>query len=401
MARPHLIASLDIGTSGIKALVVQRNQNLELETVAFFQKQVSGIRRGIVVNAQEVAKALDAVKQEMEIQTGQKIDSAYINVGGGHISCVASQGKVAVSRADKQVSEEDIDRVLEDAKTFSLSPNKEILGVFPRNFIVDNEKVKEAVGMKGVRLEVEALVVCVFSPYFRNLEQSILSSGFEETSDIVPSPIAAARAVLSPRQKELGVALLDIGEGTSSLVVFEEGSLIHLSVLPIGSANITHDIAIGLRTDIDIAERIKKEFGACSISKKEQKEKVEIKEPEKLVFTRKTLANIIEARVSEILGEMNKELKKISRDSLLPAGIVLTGGGAKIPGIVELAKKELRLPCKIGRPRGFIGLAKDPALATVCGLVLRGFDLEGGQDSPSVVRETMSRLKRFLKSLVP
>lgn len=401
MAKPHLITSLDIGTSMIKTLVVQQNANSELKTVAFFQKPVSGLRRGIVINVQEVAKVLGDVQEEIEIQTGQKINSVYINLGGSHISCTSSEGKVAVSRADKQVSEEDIDRVLEDAKTFSLSPNKEILGVFPRNFIVDGEKVKEAVGMKGVRLEVEALVVCVFSPYFKNLQQSILNSGFQIANDIVPSPIAAARAVLSPRQKELGVALLDIGEGTSSLAVFEEGSLIHLVVLPIGSANITHDIAIGLRTDIDIAERIKKEFGSCLVSEKEKREKVEIKEPEPLVFTRKVLNNIIEARVSQIFEEMNKELKKISKDSLLPAGIVLTGGGAKLPGIVKLAKRELQLPCKIGRPHGFIGLSKDPGLATVCGLALTGLDLEDVESSPNIFKEIISKIKIFLKSLIP
>ena len=401
MAKPDFITSLDIGTSTVKALVVQQNPNSELQTIAFFEKPVSGIRRGIVINVQEVAKALGDVQEEMEIQTGQKINSAYINIGGSHIFCTFSEGKVAVSRADQEVSEEDIDRVLEDAKTFFLSPNKEILCVFPRNFIVDGEKVKEAVGMKGVRLEVEALVVCVFSPYFKNLEQSILNSGFQTTNDIIPSPIAAARAVLSSRQKELGVALLDIGEGTSSLAVFEEGSLIHLTVLPIGSANITHDIAIGLRTDIDIAERIKKEFGSCLVSEKEKREKVEIKEPEPLVFTRKILNNIIEARVSQIFEEMNKELKKISKDSLLPAGIVLTGGGAKLPGIVRLAKRELRLPCKIGRPHGFVGLDKDPGLATVCGLTLMGLDLEGAESSPSMVGEAVSRVKNFFKSLIP
>ncbi len=401
MAKPHLITSLDIGTSAIKVLVVQQNPNSELETIAFFQKPVSGIRRGIVINVQEVTKVLGDVQEEIEIQTGQKINSVYINIGGSHIFCTSSEGKVAVSRADQQVSEEDIDRVLEDAKTFSLSPNKEILSVFARNFIVDGEKVKEAVGMKGVRLEVEALVVCVFSPYFKNLQQSILSSGFHITNDITPSPIAAARAVLSPRQKELGVALLDIGEGTSSLAVFEEGSLIHLAVLPIGSSNITQDIAIGLRTDIDIAERIKKEFGSCLVSEKEKREKIEIKEPELLVFTRKILNNIIEARVSQIFEEMNKELKKISKDNLLPAGIVLTGGGAKLPGIVRLAKRELRLPCKIGRPHGFVGLDKDPGLATVCGLTLMGLDLEGAESSPSIIKEIFSKIKNFLKNLIP
>ncbi len=401
MAKPYLITSLDVGTSGIKALVLQKGSNSDLETLAFFKKPVVGIRRGIVVDVQAVATALAEIQEEIEAQIGQKVDSVYVNVSGSHIFCTESQGKVAVSRADKEVSEEDIDRVLEDARTFSLSPNKEILDVYARNFIVDGEKVKEALGMKGVRLEVEALMVCFFFPYYNNLNQSILSAGFHEIKDIIPSPIAAARAVLSPNQKELGVALLDIGEGTSSLAVYVEGGLIHLAVLPIGAGNITYDIAIGLKTDIEVAENIKKDFGSCLLSKKEKKEKIEIKGPEALSFYRKDLAKIIEARVSEIFEETNKELKKIGKDKLLPAGIVLTGGGAKMPGMVEMAKKELGLPCKIGRPKGFLGLNKDPALATVCGLALMGFDSEANRDSPSIWQGIGSKLKRAFRYFIP
>jgi len=401
MAKPHLIVSLDVGTNSVKALVVKRGSDSDLETLAFLKKPITGIRRGIVIDVQSVAKAITEVREELEAQLGQGLDSVYVNVGGSHVFCVFCQGKVAVSRADNKVSEEDIDRVLEDAKTFSLFPNKEILDIFPCHFIVDGEKVKEAIGMRGIRLEVEALMVYVFSPYYQNLNQSISNAGFREIKDIIPSPLAAARSVLSPSQKELGVALLDIGEGTSSLAVFEEGSLIHLAVLPIGSGNITHDIAIGLKTDIDIAENIKKEFGSCSLSKKEQKEKIEIKEPEPLVFYRKYLAKIIEARISEIFEETNKELKKISKDKLLPAGVVLTGGGSKTPGIIELAKKELSLPCKIGKPKGFLNINKDPALATVCGLALIGLDSEAEEDSLSIIEEIFSKIKSFFRFLIP
>ncbi|MBU0546698.1 MAG: cell division protein FtsA [Patescibacteria group bacterium] len=400
MATSRLITSLDIGTDGIKALVVQKGSNSDLETLVFFKKPIVGIRRGIVVDPQAVTRALIEVREEIKAQIGRNQDSIYVNVSGSHLFCTYSQGKVAVSRADRQVSEEDIDRVIEDAKTFSLFPNKQILEVFPKNFIVDGEKVREAVGMRGVRLEVESLMVCAFSPYYENLKQSLLSAGFDGIQ-IIPSPIAAAQSVLSPRQKELGVALLDIGEGTSSLAVYEEGNLIHLAVLPIGSSNITYDIAIGLKIDIDVAEGIKKEFGACSLSKKEQREKIEIKEPEQLVFYRKNLAKIIEARISEIFEEVHKEIKKIGKDKLLPAGIVLVGGGAKIPGIIELAKKELNLPCTVGKPKGFIGLTKDPSLSTLCGLALMGFDLEDEGNRSSVLKDFISRIKNIFKSFIP
>jgi cell division protein FtsA len=400
MATSRLITSLDIGTDGIKALVTQKGSNSDLETLVFLKKPTIGIRRGIIVDTAAVARTLAEIRDDIKSQIGQNQNSVYVNVSGSHLFCAYTQGKVAVSRADRQVSEEDIDRVIEDAKTFSLFPNKQILDVFPKNFIVDGEKVKEAVGMKGVRLEVESLMVCAFSPYYENLKQSVLSAGFDNIQ-ITPSPIAAAQSVLSPRQKELGVALLDIGEGTSSLAVYEEGNLIHLVVLPIGSSNITHDIAIGLKIDIDIAEKIKKEFGACSLSKKEQKEKIEIKEPEPLVFYRKDLAKIIEARISEIFEEVHKEIKNINKDKLLPAGIVLVGGGAKIPGIIELAKKELNLPCTVGKPKGFIGLTKDPSLATLCGLALIGSSSEDEGSGPSVFKDLGLKLKNFFKNFIP
>lgn len=400
MATSRLITSLDIGTDGIKALVTQKGSNSDLETLVFLKKPATGIRRGIIVDTQSVARTLAEIRDEIKSQVGQNQNSVYVNISGSHLFCSCSQGKVAVSRADRQVSEEDIDRVIEDAKTFSSFPNKQILDVFPRNFIVDGEKVKEALGMKGVRLEVDSLMVCAFSPYYENLKQSVLSAGFDDIQ-ITPSPIAAAQSVLSPRQKELGVALLDIGEGTSSLAVFEEGNLIHLVVLPIGSSNITHDIAIGLKIDVDVAEKIKKEFGACSLTKKEQKEKIEIKEPESLVFYRKDLAKIIEARISEIFEEVHKEFKKINKDKLLPAGIVLVGGGAKIPGIIELAKKELNLPCTVGKPKGFTGLTKDSSLATLCGLALIGSGSEDEETGPSIFKDFSSRLKSFFKNFIP
>jgi len=400
MPRAHIITGLDIGTNSLKVLVAQKTPDSDLEVLSFFEEPTVGIRRGIVIDTERVSQASKNVLDNIRTKIGQKIDSVYVNVGGSHIFCILSQGTVAVSRADQKISEEDIDRVLEAAQTFSLPSNKEILNVFPRNFIVDGEKVKEALGMEGVRLEAEALVVCGFSPYFKNLTQAVLNSGIQ-IQDVIPSPIAAARACLTPRQKELGVALLDIGAGTSSLAVFEEGSLIHLAIIPIGSDNITNDIAIGLKTDIDIAERIKKEQGSCLCNKAERRKKIEITEPELLIFTRKKLTDIIEARVSEIFGEINKELKKISREALLPAGIVLTGGGAKLPRMVELAKRELRLPCKIGKPQGFLGFEKDPRFSTVCGLVLQGADLETESKFSTFGKGITSRLKRILKIFIP
>jgi len=405
MAKGHLITGLDIGTSTIKTLVAQKGSNSELEVISQIQEPAAGTRKGVVIDTEEVSNILENILERVKTETGQKINSVYLNVDGSHIFSTSSHGLVSVSRADQKISEEDVNRVLQAAQTFSLPSNKEIFDVFPKEFIVDGEKgIKEVLGMQGVRLEAEVLVLGGFSPYLKNLTQAVLNSDLQ-ILDMIPSPISSARACLSPRQKELGVAILDVGAGTSGLAVLEEGDLIHLAIFPIGSANITNDIAIGLKTDIDVAERIKIEYGSCLLSSPKasrKKEKIEVGESEPLVFSQKQLVNIIEARVSEIFGEINKELKKISKEKLLPAGVVLTGGGSKLPKIVELAKKELKLPCRLGKPQGFLDFEKDPTLATVCGLVLEGADLET-EKSPSILRRTnlFSKLKRIFKIFIP
>ena len=401
MPRGNIIAGLDIGTGTIKILAAATKKNQEkLEVVSQIEETSSGIRRGVVVDVEEVSNILKTVFAQLKEEAGQKIDSVYVNVGGSHLFSAPSHGIISVSRADQKISEEDVNRVLQAAQTFSLPSNKEIFDAFPKEFIVDGQKgIKDVLGLQGVRLEVEILALGGFVPYLKNLEKVILDSDLQ-ILDMVPSPIAAARAVLSSQQKELGVAILDIGTGTSDLAVFEEGDLIHLAILPIGSGNITNDIAIGLKIDIDIAERIKIEYGSCLFKGPNKREKIEIGEEEPLIFSQKQLTEIIEARVSEIFGEVNKELKKISREKLLPAGIVLTGGGAKLPKMVELAKKELKLPAKLGKPQGIPEL-DDPNLSTVCGLVLGGADLEEEKIGPPLGKGIGNKIKRIFKIFIP
>jgi len=396
-----LVTGLDIGTGSIKILVVKK-EGEKLEVVSHIQENSSGVRRGVVVNVEEVSNILGSFLSQIKEETGEQVQSVYVNVDGSHLFSLPSRGTIAVSRADQKISEEDIQRVLQAAQTFSLPSNKEIFDAIPREFIIDGERgIKEALGLQGVRLEAEVLVLGGFSPYLKNLTQAILDSDLQ-ILDMVPSPIAAARAVLNPKQKELGVAVLDIGAGTSGLAVFEEGDLIHLAVLPVGSVNITNDIAIGLKVDTEVAERIKIEYDSCSF-KGDKREKIKISEntSEPLVFSRRALTEIIEVRVSEIFGEINKELKKISREKLLPAGLVLTGGGALLPQMVELAKKEFKLPCKIGKPKGFLDLDEDPSLATVCGLVLGGADLEKEKTGPTFGKGVGNKIKRIFKIFIP
>lgn len=248
--------------------------------------------------------------------------------------------------------------------------------------------------MKGVRLEAKILAICVFSPYLENLTKAVLDSGLE-IEDIVPSGLASSKAVLEDRQQELGVAAVDVGAWTTDLAVFEEKSLIHSAVFPIGSAHITNDIAIGLQTDIDIAEGIKKKFGDC-FSRKKGRKKIEVPEDPSLSFSQNSLIKIIKPRVSEIFEEVQNELKTISKNKLLPAGVVLTGGGSTLPGMVKLAKKKLGLPCRVSSPQLEL---ENPSWSTSWGLVLTGSELK--QREPSTKEKILSKLKKAFKIFVP
>ena len=406
MSKTNIITGVDIGTGSIKILVANKEPGEEkLQVVSQVRENSSGVRKGVVVDVEEVSNILQDSFSRIDEEVGLKISSVYINVDGSHLFSLFSRGTIAVSRADRKISEEDIQRVLQAAQTISLPSNKEIFDIFPKEFIIDGQSgIKTALGLEGVRLEAEVLVLGGFSPYLKNLSQAVSDSGLQILA-IIPSPIASARAVLTPRQKELGAAVLDIGAGTSGLAVFEEGDLIHFAILPIGSSNITNDIAIGLKVDVDVAERIKIEYGSrVKKGKGSSREKIEIEDLESVVFSRKALNEIVEARISEIYGEVQKELKKIAREKLLPAGIVLTGGGAKLPNIVELAKKELKLPCKIGKPQGFSDLEEDPSFSTVCGLVLEGADLIEEESQPALGgfgKGIGNKIKKAFKIFLP
>ncbi|MCX6720161.1 MAG: cell division protein FtsA, partial [Candidatus Staskawiczbacteria bacterium] len=345
----NIVTGLDIGTYSIKALVAQRKQK-EWEVLSYAEMPSFGLRKGAVVNVDETAKNVQMILSGVEKDCNKKIDSVFVNIGGSHLYVTPSDGIISVSRADQRISKEDVERVLQATRAVNIPSNEEVLDVFPREFIIDDQKgIKQPLDLTGIRLEAKVLLLCVFSPYFINLTQAVLNSKLQ-IDDVVPSPLAAAKAVLTPQQKELGVALIDIGASTTSLAVFEEGELLHLAIFPIGSSNITNDIAIGLKTEVAIAESIKKQHGTCMFArtdkdrKEQAKKKIEVfDKSSSLSFTKKNLIDIIEPRVSEILDLVQKELRKIGRQELLPGGIVLTGGGAKIPRIKELTKETLKL----------------------------------------------------------
>lgn len=398
MSKKHLLVGLDIGSAAIKSLAVSPGQgNSDLEVLSQVSEKCLGVRRGVVVDVDKTAQVISSVLKKTEKECNQKIEEVFINIGGSHLFSTSSHGTVAVSRADQKISEEDIDRVIQAAQTFSLPANREILNVFPKGFIVDGEKdIRHAVDMEGVRLETEILVLGYFVPYMKNLTKAVLNAGFN-VAHVVAAPLASAKATLNAQEKELGVLLLDIGAGTTSFCVYSENVLLTAGIIPIGSFHITKDIATGLETDIETAEKIKLEFGSCLLR---SAKKIKIKEDatgETLVFSQKKLGQIIDARVLEILNQVKKELKKIDPIKL-PGGAILCGGGANLSKIKDFTKKNLKMACRLAKIKGFYPQQKNLDLACASGLVLTGKELN--EDNISIVQTAFQKIRRLLKKIL-
>ncbi|MFH1392500.1 MAG: cell division protein FtsA [bacterium] len=396
LKKEQIINSLDIGTSVIRLISAKHDEDKKLQIIGVGKAISSGLRKGVVIDIDETIKAIGAAKDAAERASGVPIESAYVNLSGGHITANPSRGTVAVSRADGEVSKEDVGRVINAAQAISLPLNREILRVIPQTFSIDGQNnIKYPVGMNGVRLEVDTLILEASTPIIKNLTKCIHQAGID-ILELVPSPLAASYSVLNKRQKELGVVLVDLGAGTTSVAVFEEGNILHLSVLPVGGAYITNDLAIGLKTSIDVAEKVKLEY-----FKKDQIDLSKISDEEEGIVSKEKIHNIIEARLSEIFALINKELKKIDRQRLLPAGVVLVGGGAKMADIVEEAKEYLSLPAQIGhlpRLKSVADEILDPCFATAIGLILYGLE-NGKSDKKS--NNLINKLKKCLQAFLP
>ncbi len=378
MAKEQYIVGLDIGTHSIRVVQAKLTPEGGLSVVGAASSIASGMRKGVIVDIEEAVSSISSALEKVERMTGVPVTHATVSVGGSHISCMDSRGVIAVSRADGEITENDVIRVIDASQAISIPPNREVIHVIPKSFTLDGQVgIKDPLGMSGIRLEVETIIIHGGLPFIKNLSRAITQAGLE-VDDLVLAPLAASTAVLSKRQKELGVALLDLGAGTSSLAVYEENNLIHSAVIPLGGQHITNDIAIGLRTTIETAERIKVHAGNAISRNIDRREEVDLsafdpEENEKVL--RAEVSEIIEARLEEIFDMVNKELKKINRDGKLPAGIVLTGGGSHLPGILEFAKTQTRLPTSFSELQGIssvIDIVEDPIFSTACGLVLWG-----------------------------
>ncbi len=368
------IIGIDIGSHHITTLVAEQDESAT-RIVGIGSVRSKGIKRGVVVNVTEATESIAKSVEQAEQSSGYQIERAYVGVSGAHISSRNSQGVVGVSRRDRGITPDDVDRVLEAAGAIVLPENQELLHIIPRTYTVDGQEgVRDPLGMHGFRLEVEAHVVMGASTAIQNLTKCVRGAGVE-VSELVLTSLAAGQAVLSETEKEMGVVLVDIGAGTTDIAIFIEGTVWHTHTLPMGGEYITNDIAIGLRLPPEVAERVKLRHGHAQAANVAEDERFTISpygENTPTVVPRWKLAEIIQARSEEILEKVQQEIKRSGYDGLLPAGLVLCGGTAQLPGLRELARDMFELPVQVGVPHNLSGLTdqlESPTAAVAVGLV--------------------------------
>lgn len=371
-----IIVGLDFGTTKICAIVGQRNENGMVDIIGIGKGPSAGIRKGVVINIESTVESVKRAIDEAELMAGVEITQVYAGIAGGHIKGFNSHGMVAVK--DGEVTKSDINRVMDAAKAVAIPLDREVIHIIPQEFIVDDQDgVKDPLGMSGVRLEAKVHIVTGAVSSAQNIIKCSNKTGLN-VADIVLEPLASAEATLTQDEKELGVVLIDIGGGTTDVAMFSDGSIVHSSVMAIGGSHITNDVAVGLRTPAQEAEKIKIKHGCSLVRLVRNDETVEVPGVGgrgSRSVPRKVLAEIIEPRVEEIFALVNRDLIKSGYKNLMASGIVITGGSTLLQGMAELAEEVFDLPVKIGVPQGVGGLVdvvRSPIYSTGVGLVLYG-----------------------------
>lgn len=378
MARERVIAAIDIGTTKICTLVGGQGKDGEAEIIGVGVSPAQGIKKGLVVDIDATVQSVKASIDKAERSSGFKIVSAYVGISGDHVGSLNNHGQIAVSHPNRAITPEDAARVIEAARAVSIPANREMIHIIPRNYIIDGQGgVKNPIGMHGYRLEVETHIVTGGVTSIQNLTKCVNRAGID-VDDLVLQPLASAEAVLTQEEREMGVLLADIGGGTTDIAVFVDGSVWHTSSLPVGGWHLSNDLSIGIRAPFHVADEIKARF-ACAVPQMvdptEMVDVPEYGENAQHKVARRTVCEIVEARVEEIFEMIIADIKRAGYDGLLPAGMVLAGGTANLLGIETLARDLLRFPVRVGRPRGVRGLTdtvSDPAYATSIGLLLWG-----------------------------
>jgi len=344
MGKDNIVAGLDIGTTKIAAVIGEIGDEEEIKIVGLGTAPAEGLKRGVVVNLEQTVNSIIKAVQDAELMAGVKVESIYAGIAGDHIRSINSRGVIAVTRPNREISQAEIDRVIEAAKTVAIPMDREIIHVLPQEFTVDDQSgIKDPKGMGGTRLEVEVHIVTGSVTSAQNIHRSIKRAGYE-LQDLVLEPLACSQALLTPEEIELGVALIDIGGGTTNVAVFYDGCIRHTAVISLGGRNVTNDLAIGLRTPVEQAEELKKSYGCALASLTDSEEMIKVpgvgsREPREV--SRSILAAIIEPRMEEIFSLALREVKKTSFADILATGVVLTGGGSLLEGVEDLAEQVL------------------------------------------------------------
>jgi cell division protein FtsA len=411
VTEPRTIVSIDVGTTKVCTLVGEVYEDGQLRIIGVGVAPSRGLRKGVVVNVHEATEAITASVRKAERISGYQITSAYVGVGGGHVSAINSRGVVGISRSARGISEFDIERALDAARAIAIPHNREIIHTIPRGYVVDGQEgVKDPVGMQGIRLEVETHIVTGASTSVSNLVKCVRDTGVE-VDDLILQPLASGEAVLKETEQEMGVVLADIGGGTTDIGIFIEGSIWHTVVLGTGGEHLTRDVAVGLRTPFNTAEELKIQYGhavPASLTTDEMIEVTSFGNGARQSVSRMELSEVIEARAEEILALILREVKRSGYDGLLAAGLVMCGGSADLAGFRELGQQVLQLPVRVGRPHDLQGLTdvlESPAYATSVGLLLWGMRHEEiGQPEPRRRRppsEVMQRVRNWFRAFLP
>jgi cell division protein FtsA len=401
----NLIVGLDIGTSKIVAIVAELLPDGTLKVIGIGQHISRGLKKGVVVNIDSTMQSIQRAIEEAELMADCKINTVYTGIAGNHIKSLNSHGMVKIK--DAEVSQMDVDRVVETARAIALPADQQILHILTQEFIIDGqEDVREPLGMSGMKLEVKVHIVTGAVAAAQNIVKCIKRCGLE-VSDLILQPLASSLAVLTEDEKELGVCLVDIGGGTTDIAVFKNGAIRHTAVIPIAGDQMTNDIAVAFRTPTQSAEEIKVKYGCALRQLADPREVVEVpgvdgREPRQLSI--QTLAEVIEPRVVELYEFVQQELRRSGMEEMIASGIVITGGSAAMRGMVELGEEIFHNPVRLGMPRYVSGLSEvinNPRYATGVGLVLMGKQqLERhllGQFQSSSIGRIFERMKSWFQ----
>ncbi len=409
MEREAVLVGIDVGTTKVCALIGEVSRDGRLTIMGHGTVPASGLKKGVVVNIDQTVRSIADAVERAERLSGWKIDRAFVGVGGQHVESLNSTGQVAVTAHHREVTREDVNRAIEVARAVSIPSNREVLHVERRGFIVDGQEgVKDPLGMSALRLEVETHIVTASATAVQNLSKCVAQAGVK-IDELVANSLASADAVLTDTEKELGVAVADIGAGTIDLALFTDGSPFHTAVLPIGGNNVTNDVAIGLKTSLPVAEELKVRHGTCALSSVPEDEQISVAvlgDDAGRTVSRVEVCQIIEARMRETFELLRNEMR--GAPGMLPAGIILTGGASQLAGVADLGREVLGMPVRIAGPSGIGGLVDTlltPAYASSVGLLQWGAStLSAGEplryeSAPAL--GVLGRLRDAVRSMFP